>query len=142
MTTGAAVVIRRLDTAEHAGIMPLVAQLRPHLDEVEFLRRVTVQAQAGYEIYAAFIDGEAVGFAGLRPVSTLARGPHMHLDDLVVTAARRGQGLGARLLAFAEAEARRRGLGKLFLDARQQAIPFYELCGYRFHEAPLMRKDL
>ena len=44
--------------------------------------------------------------------------------------------------AALEADARRRGLGKLFLDARPEAIPFYERNGYAFNAAPLMKKDL
>ena len=142
MTADARLVIRKLETAELASVVPLVVQLRPHLDEAEFLQRVAAQEKLGYELYAAFISNEAVGLAGMRPVCTLARGHHMHLDDLMITETLRSQGLGAKLLAFAEAEAKRRGLGKLFLDARQQAIPFYERNGYAFHPSPLMRKDL
>ena len=63
---------------------------------------------------------------GMRPVHTLARGPHLHVDDLVVDAAVRGSGAGHALMAYAEADARAREMSAVFLDARPDAIPFYE----------------
>ena len=142
MTTTGALEIRRLRAEELAGAFELIRELRPHLDCTEFLRRVELQSANGYELAGAFVDGVLVGLAGMRAVMTLARGPHLHLDDLVVRETQQRYGIGRALLEFAENDARRRGLGKLFLDARQEAIPFYEKQAYRFHEAPLMRKDL
>lgn len=133
---------RRLASNEYTGVVPLVRQLRPHLDEAEFLRRLAEQETRGYELHAAFRDGAVVGLAGFRPVMTLARGAHLHLDDLVVADGLRSGGIGKALIGYAESEARRRGLGKLFLDARQQAIPFYQREGYDFNPAPLMAKEL
>lgn len=43
----------------------------------------------------------------------------------------RGRGLGGALMACLTAEARRRGLEELVLDAQVQVIPFYERLGYR-----------
>jgi GNAT superfamily N-acetyltransferase len=42
----------------------------------------------------------------------------------------RGRGVGKALLAFLEAEARRRGAAKLTLWAQVRARPFYETAGY------------
>ena len=134
--------IRRLARDELAGAFGLVHELRPHLDKAEFLRRVGEQERIGYELVGAFLDGRLVGLAGMRPLSTLVRGAHLHLDDLVVAAGLRRSGIGAALLRFAEEDARQRGLGQLFLDARPEAIPFYEKHGYTFNAAPLMRKPL
>lgn len=87
-------LVRRLGPAEWRGAYPIVAQLR-HLDEEEFIRRVDRQSYSGYELVGAFRDGELVGAMGMRPVQTLARGPYVHVDDLVVDAAVRGSGKGA-----------------------------------------------
>jgi GNAT superfamily N-acetyltransferase len=138
----AKIIFRRLHNDECASVLPLVRQLRSHLDEAEFLRRLALQETRGYELHAAIRDGVVVGLAGFRPVMTLARGAHLHLDDLVVAEGLRSGGIGKALIGYAEGEARRRGLGKLFLDARQQAIPFYQREGYDFHHAPLMAKSL
>ena len=124
--------VRRLLPAEWALAFPLIAQLR-NLDEAEFLRRARRQAHGGYEL---------VGVMGMRPVHTLARGPHLHVDDLVVDAAVRGSGAGHALMAYAEADARAREMSAVFLDARPDAIPFYEKENYVRHPAPSMKKTL
>jgi GNAT superfamily N-acetyltransferase len=133
--------IRRLAPAEWADAFPIVAQLRA-LDAAEFLARVRRQSHSGYELVGAFLDGRLVGVLGMRPVHTLARGAHLHVDDLVVDQAVRGSGAGRALMAFAEKDARARGMTAVFLDARPDAITFYEHEGYAHHPAPSMKKVL
>jgi GNAT superfamily N-acetyltransferase len=62
----------------------------------------------------------------------------LYTQLLVVPESARGQGLGTRLMAFAEAEARVRGCGNAWLDTFQfQARAFYERLGYScFGELP------
>jgi GNAT superfamily N-acetyltransferase len=56
----------------------------------------------------------------------------LHVDLLWVHPERRGGGLGSRLIALAEAEARSRGCRGVWLDTYDfQARPFYERHGYR-----------
>lgn len=133
--------IRRLAPAEWHHAFLIIAQLRS-LDEAEFLHRVRRQSYSGYELAGAFQGGRLVGVIGMRPVHTLARGGHLHVDDLVVDAQARRSGAGRALLAFAETDARARGMTAVFLDARQDAIPFYERENYEFHSAPSMKKLL
>jgi N-acetylglutamate synthase-like GNAT family acetyltransferase len=45
-----------------------------------------------------------------------------------------GQGLGRRLLAYMEQQARQQGAGYISLQAREKAVPFYESCGYTVRE--------
>jgi ribosomal protein S18 acetylase RimI-like enzyme len=60
-------------------------------------------------------DGSAI--AG---IIVLLPGPdYLLLDNIAVTPARQGSGLGRRLLAFAEAEAVRRGYGEIRLYTHQ-----------------------
>ena len=134
--------VRRLEPREWAGIFPLVAQLRPHLDAEEFLRRVRRQSHGGYALIGAFRDGRLVGVLGMRPVHTLVRGPHLHIDDIVVDESERKSGGGQALMGYAEADARARGMNSVFLDARPEAIGFYEALGYALHAVPSMRKML
>ncbi len=66
---------------------------------------------------------------GLRATSYYA---WMFIDLLILPEARRGQGLGTRLMQAAEAEASRLGLLGIWLDTFSfQARPFYERLGYR-----------
>ena len=43
---------------------------------------------------------------------------------------------------YAEADARARGMNSVFLDARPEAIGFYEALGFALHAVPSMRKML
>ncbi|PMS16215.1 GNAT family N-acetyltransferase [Trinickia dabaoshanensis] len=133
--------VRRLSPAEWPKAFPVIAQLRT-LDEAEFLRRAARQSFSGYELVGAFMAGQVVGVLGMRPVHTLARGAYLHIDDLVVTEEARGSGVGAALLEFAEADARVREMTSVFLDARPQAVSFYEGRDYVLHAAPSMKKML
>ena len=60
---------------------------------------------------------------GMRPVHTLARGPHLHVDDLVVDETFRKSGAGKALMAYAENDAKARGMSLVFLDAREGRDP-------------------
>ncbi|ACC73864.1 GCN5-related N-acetyltransferase [Paraburkholderia phymatum STM815] len=112
------------------------------LDEAAFLRCVTRQSYSGYELVGAFIDGELIGLLGMRPVHTLARGAFLHVDDLVVAERHRGSGAGRALMDYAEADARARDMNWVFLDAKPDAVTFYEQRDYVLHPAPSMKKAL
>lgn len=58
---------------------------------------------------------------------------HLHVDNVAVAPGRQGQGLGRALLAFAEAEARRRGLPEVRLytnAAMADNLVFYPKLGF------------
>jgi ribosomal protein S18 acetylase RimI-like enzyme len=133
---------RRLEPHEWAAVFPIVAQLRPHLDAEEFLARVRRQSHSGYELVGAFRNGRLIGLLGMRPVHTLVRGPHLHVDDIVIEESERRAGGGRALMAYAEADARARGMTAVFLDARPAAIGFYQAIGYELHTTPSMKKIL
>jgi ribosomal protein S18 acetylase RimI-like enzyme len=133
---------RRLEPHEWAAVFPIVAQLRPHLDVEEFLARVRRQSHSGYELVGAFRNGRLIGLLGMRPVHTLVRGPHLHVDDIVIEESERRAGGGRALMAYAEADARARGMTAVFLDARPAAIGFYQAIGYELHTTPSMKKIL
>ncbi|MGZ8369121.1 MAG: GNAT family N-acetyltransferase [Rhodoplanes sp.] len=134
------VSVRRLPPGEWKQAYAIIVQLRSHLYEAEFLRSVERQSYSGYELVGAFRAGALVAVLGMRPVHTLARGPHLHIDDLVTDEAARRTGLGRALMGFAEADAHARGMAAVHLDARPAAIPFYTALGYAFHPSPSMRK--
>ncbi|WGS54112.1 GNAT family N-acetyltransferase [Paraburkholderia sp. D15] len=133
--------VRRLTPAEWATAFPLIAQLRS-LDEAEFLQRARRQAHTGYELVGAFAEGTLIGVMGMRPVHTLARGAHLHIDDLVVDATVRKGGAGRALMDYAEADARARDMTAVFLDAHPDAVGFYQRQSFVFHIAPSMKKPL
>jgi GNAT superfamily N-acetyltransferase len=134
--------VRRLEPREWAETFSMIVQLRPHLDKEEFLRRVRRQSHTGYELIGAFRDGRLIGVLGMRPVHTLMRGPHLHVDDIVVDETQQKSGGGLALMTYAEEDAKARGMNLVFLDARPEAIGFYERIGFALHTSPSMKKTL
>ena len=82
------------------------------------------------------LDGEAVQIVALDGDDIVATcrlrfdGKICKLERMAVESARRGSGVGAELLAGAEAEARRRGATEVRLKAQLRARTFYERSGY------------
>jgi GNAT superfamily N-acetyltransferase len=134
--------VRRLEPREWAAVFPIVAPLRPRLKAEEFVAQVRRQSHHGYELVGAFRDGRLIGVLGMRPVHTLVRGPHLHVDDIIVEESERRAGGGRALMTYAEDDARARGMTAVFLDARPEAIGFYRALGYALHATPSMKKAL
>jgi GNAT superfamily N-acetyltransferase len=76
------------------------------------------------------VDGEA----GIEAVLELIpEDDHLLIENIAVDPARQGSGLGRRLMAFAEDEARRQGFAELRLYTNEtfvENIAFYEWLGY------------
>jgi N-acetylglutamate synthase-like GNAT family acetyltransferase len=53
---------------------------------------------------------------------------------MAVDAAYQGKGLGKLIVNFLEAEAKKMGLKKMELQARENAVEFYKSCGYSIAE--------
>ena len=133
--------VRKLLPLEWDHAYSLISQLR-NISREKFIESFRIQAMNGYELVGAFGDERMLGLIGFRPVHTLARGSHLHIDDLVVDEALRSTGIGKKLLDFAISESESRDMNVVFLDARQQAIPFYERNGFVAHTSPSMKKSL
>lgn len=118
----------RLDEA-----LGILRHLRPALGRetlAEALRPGGPAHRLGYRLLGIEIGGRLVALAGARPLITLARGRHLHVDDVVVDPAWRGRGIGRLLLEGLEARARREDLGALHLDSLLEARAFYEALGF------------
>jgi GNAT superfamily N-acetyltransferase len=118
-----------LTDAEITGCYPVMAQLRPHVPEEEFVAMVRTQMDEGYELAwiadnddaAANGDsGPARAVAGFRVYHNLFRGLHMYVDDLVTDKTARSGGYGGSLLEWLAAEAKRRDCVGLDLDSGVQ----------------------
>jgi GNAT superfamily N-acetyltransferase len=76
----------------------------------EDLRRYGFGPERQFEALLAFLDGEPAGFALFHPrFSTWLGRPGMYLEDLFVTQAARGKGVGRRLMTRLAAIAVKRG---------------------------------
>jgi GNAT superfamily N-acetyltransferase len=85
-------------------------------------------------VLLAFAEQRAVGVAVcFFGFSTFQARPLLNIHDLAVVPEHRGKGIGRALLNAAEAQARRRGCGKLTLevqDANQRARALYASFGF------------
>ena len=129
--------------AEVTATYGVMRQLRPHLDEEEYARRVRRMREAGYRM-AAVVEGDSVRcVAGFRIVEFLAHGRFLYVDDLVTDEGARSTGGGKLMLDWLAAEARRTGCEKLQLDSgvqRHAAHRFYfregmHITSYHFSKA-------
>ena len=119
---------------------PVMAELRSHLTESEFISQVQRQQAAGYMLVYLEDRGVVKALAGFRLLEMLSRGKFMYVDDLVTLATARSQGYGDRLFDWLVDYARRQGCARLDLDSgvqRAEAHRFYfrkrmVISGYHF----------
>ena len=118
-----------LDDPRWDAALPVLQELRPHLEDAA---RRAVQAEGepqGYRFTAAFDDdGACLGVAGWRILATAFAGRKLYVDDLVTASSARSTGVGSALLAHLEQRARDAGCTVLDLDSgvqRHDAHRFY-----------------
>ncbi|HEX4263564.1 MAG TPA: GNAT family N-acetyltransferase [Verrucomicrobiae bacterium] len=99
---------------------PVMAELRPHLLEAEFVARIQRQQKEGYQL-ALLTDKKIVNaVAGYRYSESLSWGKFMYVDDLVTAEKCRSQGHGQKLLGWLIAAAKARGCNQFHLDSGVQ----------------------
>jgi GNAT superfamily N-acetyltransferase len=107
---------------------PVMAELRPHVNQDEFLGRVQRQtASAGYRL-ACVIDAEVKAVAGFRISECLAWGKFLYVDDLVSKSDERSRGYGGALFDWLIEHARENDCDQFHLDSgvqRFRAHRFY-----------------
>lgn len=110
------ITIARTD-AQLRRCFPVIAQLRPHLDEAEFIARVKRQRREGYQ-FAFLTDRRVVkAAAGYRFAESLSWGKYLYVDDLVTAEQFRSQGHGQKLFAWLVRQAKTRGCEQFHLDS-------------------------
>jgi len=99
---------------------PVMAQLRPHLSESDFLERVERQVSESYRL--AFVEdaGRVVSVAGFRLMNSLAWSKFLYVDDLVTDERERSKGYGEQLLDWLIEHARANGCEQFHLDSGVQ----------------------
>jgi GNAT superfamily N-acetyltransferase len=106
----------------------VMAQLRPHLVESDFVSRVRRMQTEGFHLASLEDAGAVCAVAGYRYYDKLFSGRNLYVDDLVTDASRRSRGHGAALLQWLADEAKRHGCVQLELDSgvqRFEAHRFY-----------------
>lgn len=112
-----------------ADVVPVLAELRPHLD-LETFRAVYTEGWAQGLRFSAVFDDEdrCVAVAGWRVLATTVAGRKLYVDDLVTAAGDRSRGHGRLLLEHLWRTAAESGCSVLDLDSgtqRHDAHRFY-----------------
>jgi GNAT superfamily N-acetyltransferase len=135
--------IRQATQTDLPAVLALYAQ--PGLDDGETLSIEKAQAvfaefarYPSYRLFVACDQAEVVGSYALLVMHNLAHvgTPSAIAEDVVVTLARRGQGIGRQLMTHAMNEAARAGCYKLALSSngkRLAAHAFYDGLGFARH---------
>ena len=111
-----AVIIAQTE-GEIRACWPVMAQLRPHLNESDFVAAVQRQVGEGFQL-AYIRSGEKVGaVAGFRLMHSLGWGRFCYVDDLVTDEQTRSSGLGKELFDWLCEFARAENCQRLDLDS-------------------------
>ncbi len=106
---------------EIARCFPVVAQLRPHLVESEFVPRVRrLEHAAGFRLAFLEDNGAVKSVAGFRITESLFYGRFLYVDDLVTDEGSRSHGYGDRIFDWLVNHARAAGCAALALDSGVQ----------------------
>ena len=60
----------------------VIFELRPHLEQENFLATIQEMMSEGYQFAYIEVDGKAVSFIGYRYLQYLYNGKHIYIDDL------------------------------------------------------------
>jgi GNAT superfamily N-acetyltransferase len=109
---------------------PVMKQLRPHLDEVQFLELVQEAVQKeDYRLAALYDSEKIVAVTGFMPMITLYNGRSIWVCDLVTDAENRSKGYGEALLTYVHEWSKENGYENVSLSSgfqRVDAHRFYE----------------
>ncbi len=113
------VIIANSDT-EIQECWPVMAQLRPHISETDFVSIVRRQCAEGYRLAFIRRQQKVEAVAGFRLLHNLPWGRFCYIDDLVTDEQTRSLGLGKELLDWLCEFARAEGCKRLELDSGVQ----------------------
>lgn len=129
MPTTADVKVVKSD-ADIARCYPVMAVLRPHLAEADFVARVRqMEKDSGFTLVYVEDAGAIVAVSGFRVTDFLYSGKTLYVDDLIALESHRGKGFAEALMQWMEETARNIGCQTFSLDSgtqRHLAHRFYQ----------------
>ncbi|NEU81710.1 GNAT family N-acetyltransferase [Nostoc sp. UIC10630] len=102
------------------GCFPVISQLRPHLEQDNFVEQVRYQMKEGYQLAFLEVEKQAVAVTGFRISTCLALGRFLYIDDLVVDELKRSHSYGQQLFQWLIEYARNHECKHLSLDSGVQ----------------------
>lgn len=124
------VEIRELESErEWLDAFPVMAQLRTHLDEEQYLEYLHQMTASGYRLFGLFSGDDLAAVAGVDVMTNMYYGRHLWVFELVTDADHRSNGFGRQLVRHLVDWAEDRGCEKVALSSgvrRKDAHRFYE----------------
>jgi GNAT superfamily N-acetyltransferase len=141
-------LVRELvDKEEMLKYLPVLNELYPSLTAKEYSRELDEMLPCRYGQVAAFEEDECVAICGFWIGNKLWIGKYLELDNIVVRASHRSQGVGKLMFDFLERKAIEQQCKMLSLDSYTsnfKAHKFFYNEGYApkgFHFVKLLDKD-
>lgn len=123
---------------------PVMKELRKDLSYTDYLNIYeNANARDGYEVVAIESDKKVLAVMGYRVLHDFVHGKHLYIDDLVSTESYRSQGLGAKLLNYAEDLATKlecKGLRLCTGIENEMGKKFYERHGWNLRAVAYKKK--
>lgn len=114
---------------ESTAVFQIIKDIRTHLDLESYLETLSSAKEQGYQLLGLYEKEQCLALMGFRTLVDFVHGKHLYIDDLVVVAERRSQGLGVILLKHAEDLARSLNCKQVRLCTgieNERAKKFYE----------------
>ena len=141
-------LVRELvDKEEMLSFLPVLNELYPSLTAEEYSRELDEMLPCRYGQVAAFEEDECVAICGFWIGNKLWIGKYLELDNIVVRASHRSQGVGKLMFDFLERKALEQQCKMLSLDSYTsnfKAHKFFYNEGYApkgFHFVKLLDKE-
>jgi len=103
-----------------AACFDVMSQLRQHLHHEQFVTRVRLQEQTGYQLALLEHAGGVKAAAGFRIIENLFSGRMFYVDDLVTDERERSKGHGKQLIEWLIERARKEDCQTFELDSGVQ----------------------
>jgi GNAT superfamily N-acetyltransferase len=109
-----------VDKEDYLKCWEVVRELRPHLNQEEYLTLMLYMIDEGYKMIYIEEGGKGLSFCGYRHVTMLHRGRSIYIDDLCTLPVARGKGHAAMLLQYVMDEAKKEEMQSIHLDSGHQ----------------------
>lgn len=122
---------------------PIISQLRPHLNRMQFAELIQKMAHENYKLWAYIDRNKVLGLVSTRVYTDFVRGAHVYIDDLVTDQNSRSLGVGAAILKHAERLATNLKLPSLRLccaTENESGLKFYKREGWKERSLALVKK--
>jgi GNAT superfamily N-acetyltransferase len=96
---------------------PALKELRPHLNEKDYLSIMQTMMQEGVKVVMLEDNGQVSTVACFRIAHYLFRGKNLYIDDLVTLPGNRGKGYGGKMLDWVKEYALSQNCDTIHLDS-------------------------